>query len=394
MEEVFPEPLLQLLLREVHTEALPESFLRPLLRLILRHMHINVKEVPNFMAVTLKDVAALAGVSPSTVSRTCKDNPSISEETKERVRRAMAQLGYDPGGLSQCTPPQWETCRSIGIILPPSQKEVYENSFYLETIRGISQFCSHRQYMNTVITGQSETELLKVIQSLVRTGQVDSFIILYSRQKDPVIDYLYNEGLLYVLIGKAYQYANQTIYIDNDNLLAGQEATEYLIRLGHKSIAYLGSDSSLMFSADRKAGYQTALALHQLPLRPDHCLEIASVSRDDGSSLRAMLQSPDRPTAMVVSDDILAVSLERACLELGLSIPKDLSIISFNNSLLARLTSPQLTSVDVNSCQLGIEAASQLINHMENPNLMATKIIVPHHLIERHSCRALGTVRQ
>lgn len=384
IREVHPESPLHLPLRE----SLPESLLYLPLRLILHHMHINIKEVPNFMAVTLKDVAALAGVSPSTVSRTCKDNPSISEETKERVRRAMAQLGYDPGGLSQSASPQWETSRSIGIILPPSQKEVYENSFYLETIRGISQFCSHRQYMNTVITGQNETELLKVIQSLVRTGQVDSFIILYSRQKDPVIDYLYNEGLLYVLIGKAYQYANQTIYIDNDNLLASQEATEYLIRLGHKSIAYLGSDSSLMFSADRKAGYQTALALHQLPLRPDHCLEIASVSRDDGSSLRAMLQSPDRPTAMVVSDDILAVSLERACLEVGLSIPKDLSIISFNNSLLARLTSPQLTSIDVNSCQLGIEAASQIINHMENPNLMATKIIVPHHLIERDSCRA------
>lgn len=384
IREVHPESRLHLPLRE----SLPESLLRLPLRLILHHMHINIKEVPNFMAVTLKDVAALAGVSPSTVSRTCKDNPSISEETKERVRRAMAQLGYDPGGLSQSASPQWETSRSIGIILPPSQKEVYENSFYLETIRGISQFCSHRQYMNTVITGQNETELLKVIQSLVRTGQVDSFIILYSRQKDPVIDYLYNEGLLYVLIGKAYQYANQTIYIDNDNLLASQEATEYLIRLGHKSIAYLGSNSSLMFSADRKAGYQTALALHQLPLRPDHCLEIASVSRDDGSSLRAMLQSPDRPTAMVVSDDILAVSLERACLEVGLSIPKDLSIISFNNSLLARLTSPQLTSIDVNSCQLGIEAASQIINHMENPNLMATKIIVPHHLIGRDSCRA------
>lgn len=341
------------------------------------------------MAVTLKDVAALAGVSPSTVSRTCKDNPSISEETKERVRRAMAQLGYDSGGLSQPAPHPCEAPRTIGIILPPSQKETYENAFYLETIRGISQFCSHRQYVNTVITGQNEDELLGVIQALTRSGQVDSFIILYSRQKDPVIDYLYNEGLLYVLIGKAYQYANQTIYIDNDNLLAGQEATEYLIGLGHKSIAYLGSDSSLMFSADRKAGYQLALNLHQLPQRPDHCLEVPSISRDDWSALHAMLQSPGRPTAIVVSDDILAVALERVCLEVGLSIPDDLSIISFNNSLLARITSPQLTSIDVNSCQLGIEAASQIINHMENPNLMATKIIVPHHLIERDSCRPL-----
>lgn len=74
------------------------------------------------MAVTLKDVAALAGVSPSTVSRTCKDNPSISEETKEKVRRAMAQLGYEPGFSSQSSLPSTQNTRTIGIILPPSQK--------------------------------------------------------------------------------------------------------------------------------------------------------------------------------------------------------------------------------------------------------------------------------
>ena len=90
-----------------------------------------------------------------------------------------------------------------------------------------------------------------------------------------------------------------------------------------------------------------------------------------------------------MSDDILAVALERMCLEAGLSIPEDLSILSFNNSLFARLTSPQLTSMDVNSFQLGIEAASQMIKHIENPNLMATKIIVPHFLLERDSCRRL-----
>ena len=341
------------------------------------------------MAVTLKDVAALAGVSPSTVSRTCKDNPSISQETKERVRRAMAKLGYDPGISAQPIPAQFQASRAIGVILPPSQKETYENSFYLEAIRGISQFCSSRQYVNTVITGQSEEELMDVIRALNRSGQVENFIILYSRQQDPVIDYLYNEGLLYALLGKAYQYANQTIYIDNDNLLAGQEATEYLIGLGHRKIAYFGSDSSLMFSADRKAGYQLAMALHKLPQKPEYCLEAPSVMGCDLGTVHALLKSPSRPTAMVVSDDILAVALERVCLEMGLSIPKDLSIISFNNSLLARLASPQLTSIDVNSCQLGIEAASQIINHMEDPNLMATKIIVPHQLIERDSCRPL-----
>lgn len=336
------------------------------------------------MAVTIKDVAALAGVSPSTVSRTCKNNPSISEETKERVKKAMAELGYEPN--FQASNLASQNSRTIGIILPASAKEVYENSFYLEAIQGISHYCNGRQYMTTIVTGQDEAEILDAVRSMSRSGKVDGFIILYSKKDDPVIDYLFNEGLLYILIGKATQYTNQTIYIDNDNLLAGREAAEYLYQLGHRRIAYLGSDSSLMFSADRKAGYQLALASHQLPVRPEYCVEVKNVSENNEEVIRGLLMQKDRPTAILVSDDILAVSLERVCLENHLAIPEDLSIISFNNSLFARLTSPQLTSIDIGAGQLGSEAASQIINHIENPNLLATKIIVPHHLIERDSC--------
>ena len=336
------------------------------------------------MAVTIKDVAALAGVSPSTVSRTCKNNPSISEETKERVRKAMAELGYEPN--FQASNLASQNSRTIGIILPASAKEVYENSFYLEAIQGISHYCNGRQYMTTIVTGQDEAEILDAVRSMSRSGKVDGFIILYSKKDDPVIDYLFNEGLLYILIGKATQYTNQTIYIDNDNLLAGREAAEYLYQLGHRRIAYLGSDSSLMFSADRKAGYQLALASHQLPVRPEYCVEVKNVSENNEEAIRGLLMQKDRPTAILVSDDILAVSLERVCLENHLAIPEDLSIISFNNSLFARLTSPQLTSIDIGAGQLGSEAASQIINHIENPNLLATKIIIPHHLIERDSC--------
>ena len=336
------------------------------------------------MTVTIKDVAALAGVSPSTVSRTCKNNPSISNETKEKVRKAMLELGYEPN--FQASNLASQNSRTIGIILPASAREVYENSFYLEAVRGVSHYCNQKQYMTTIVTGQDEDEILQAVRSMSRSGKVDAFIVLYSRKDDPVIDYLFNEGLLYSLIGKATQYTNQSIYIDNDNLLAGQEATEYLYQLGHRRIAYLGSDSNLIFSADRKSGYLLALAKHGLLMRPDYCVEVANVSQNNTEEISALLLQSEPPTAIVVSDDILAVSLERVCLQNKLSIPEDLSIISFNNSLFARLTSPQLTSIDINSCQLGIEAASQIINHIENPGLVATKIIVPHHLIERDSC--------
>ena len=111
------------------------------------------------MSVTLKDVATLAGVSPSTASRVCKDNPSISKETKERVRKAMEQLGYEPNLPSEET-----VNRTIGIILPPSPKESFENAFHLEVIRGVSQFCNQHHYMNTVITGRDDEEILRVLE--------------------------------------------------------------------------------------------------------------------------------------------------------------------------------------------------------------------------------------
>ena len=339
------------------------------------------------MTVTIRDVAALAGVAPSTVSRTCKDHRSISEETKAKVRRAMDQLGYEY--IAPTDVRHYQNSKTIGIILPPSSRQAYENPFYLEAIRGIGQFCNGHKYTSTVITGQSNEEILDAIQTTVSESYVDGFIVLYSKEDDKIVDYLYSEGFTYVLIGKAKQFTNETIYIDNDNIMAGKQATEYLISLGHQKIAYLGSESIMIFSSDRKAGYHMALMQNDLPIEKSYCIEVDNVFMDECKPLWELLRSENRPTAMVVSDDILAVSLERVCNQCGISIPEDLSIISFNDSLFAKLTSPQLTSIDVNSFQLGIEAASQLINHIENPNLLATKIIVPHRIIERDSCKKI-----
>lgn len=339
------------------------------------------------MAVTIRDVAALAGVAPSTVSRTCKDHRSISEETKAKVRRAMDQLGYEY--IAPTDVIRYQNSKTIGIILPPSSRQAYENPFYLEAIRGIGQFCNGHKYTSTVITGQSNEEILDAIQTTVSESYVDGFIVLYSKEDDKIVDYLYSEGFTYVLIGKAKQFTNETIYIDNDNIMAGKQAAEYLISLGHQKIAYLGSESIMIFSSDRKAGYHMALMQNDLPIEKSYCIEVDNVFMDECKPLWELLRSENRPTAMVVSDDILAVSLERVCNQCGISIPEDLSIISFNDSLFAKLTSPQLTSIDVNSFQLGIEAASQLINHIENPNLLATKIIVPHRIIERDSCKKI-----
>ena len=336
------------------------------------------------MAVTVKDVAKRAGVSPATVSRVCNNNPAISKETRDRVIQAIAELGYELPTAQEA--PAGKKIKNIGIVLPPSDREAYENTFYLKAIRGISQVCNQRQVASTVVTGKDYEEILQSIRTLHCSDSIDGFILLYSKKDDIVVDYLCEHGLLYVVVGKPDELASQTICIDNDNLLAAREAADYLYHLGHRQIGYIGSKNDFMYASDRRAGYQLSLLLHELPVRQDYCVEMTGVNSACVSNLRELLSREDRPTAFVVSDDMLALALERCCVQMGLTIPEDISIIAFNNSLYAQLASPQLTAVDINSYQLGQEAAVQIINHAENPNLSATKIVVPHRILERDSC--------
>ena len=335
------------------------------------------------MAVTIKDVARLAGVSTSTVSRVCNNNPAISRETQERVRKAMAELGYEPSAPADSQP---QPIKMIGIVLPPSEHDAYENTFSLKAIRGISQVCNQRGVASTVITGRDHEEILRSVQTLHRSGRIDGFIMLYSRKKDMVADYLCEQGLLYVMVGKPGELAEQTICVDNDNLLAARDATDYLYNLGHRNIAYLGVRNDSVYMEERRAGYQLSMMLHNLSVDPDCCVEVEDSDFEGVNVVEKMLDRENRPTAFLVSDDILALLLERICIRKKLHIPGDISIVSFNNSLITQMAHPRLTAIAINAFQLGQEAAGQVINHILDPELPVTKIVVPHRIIERESC--------
>ena len=340
-----------------------------------------------FMAVTIKDVAALAGVSTSTVSRVCNHNPAISRETADRVRKAMAELGYEPNPPAEAAAPQ--PIKMIGIVLPPSDRDAYENNFFLKAVRGISQVLNQQQTASTIVTGSDYAELLLSVRTLHLSGRIDGFILLYSRKNDVVADYLCNQGIPYVIVGKSQDPAGAALCIDNDNLSAGRDAADYLYNLGHRRIAYLGKGRDHLYAADRQAGWQLSMLLHGLKVPPEYCVEVAHVYSDD-SALLDVLCRPNRPTAFVVSDDMMALMLERACAKTGLAIPGDISVIAFNNSLYSQLASPPLTAVDINAYQLGQEAATQIIHYLEDPNLRTTRVIVPHRIVERDSCARIG----
>lgn len=339
------------------------------------------------MNITIKDVAKLAGVSPSTVSRTCSNHPAISEKTKEKVRKAMLELGYEPN--FQASNLVTKNSKTIGVVLPVAENKLYQNSFFLEVIHGVCQYCSSNNYMNTIISGNSEEEILKGITSVIKSGKVDAFLLLYSKDNDPIIDYLNSNGHLYALIGKPSKNINTTIYIDNDNITAGKDATDYLISLGHRQIIFLYNSGDRIFVQDRKSGYISSLVENGIEFDSKFCLEKNLNLESDVEYIKEIFSAKDFPTAIITIDDIMALSLEKILASIGKKVPEDISIITFNNSLLTTLTSPQLTCVDINNYQLGWEGASQIIRHIQEKQEIFTKIIVPHTIIKRDSCKSL-----
>ena len=240
----------------------------------------------------------------------------------------------------------------------------------------------------TIITGDDDKEL----RNSIRNANADGYIFLYSDLDDKLINYMYEEHLLFVLLGKATTMVNETLCVDTDNVHAAYEAVNYLVSMGHKKIGYIGTDAKRVFSLDRKMGYIQAMNEHELEIKDSYIQTLSNKTTYTHKNIVKLLKMEDHPTAYVVCDDIHAVMLERLVREAGLSVPKDISIISFNNTLFARLMKPSLTSFDINSKQLGIEAASQLIKHIENPELFATRIIVPYVLIKRDSVLNLNQI--
>lgn len=337
------------------------------------------------MAITIKEVAKLAGVSPSTVSRTCTNNPKISEKTKEKVRKAMKELGYTPN--FQASNLVTKNSKTIGVILPMAEKNTYQNTFFLEVIHGISQCCNNSGYMNTIISGNSKEELFDTINSVIKSGKVDGFILLYSKGEDPVVNHLVSKNFPYAIIGKPATHENTTIYVDNDNITAGKDATSYLISLGHKKIIFFYNKGHRVFVQDRKLGYISALAEYNIPFDPALCIEEKEIAEKENEYFKEIFSLPDPPSAIIAIDDITALNLEKTLAGLRIDIPDDISMICFNNSLITNLTNPPLTCVDINNYQLGFQVAEQIIKHLLTPDTMATKIIVPHSIVERKSCK-------
>lgn len=336
------------------------------------------------MPVTIKDVAKAANVAPSTVSRVIANSSRISEETKKRVRDVMKELGYHPNFIARSLASQ--STQAIGIVLPSSGNLAFQNPFFSEVLRGISEGVNQKHYALQLTTGKTDKEIYDDVVRMVQGRRVDGIILLYSKANDRIINYLRDLQFPFVLIGKPYTDTEKITHVDNDNISAAKEGTEYLLNLGHHYIGFIGGSKELMVTADRLQGYKLALETANIPIREEYIIHEEFLLKGGQQAVEELMSLKNPPTALLVVDDLMSLESLRTVYAMGLTIPDNLSIVSFNNALFAELSNPPLTSIDINIFDLGIEAVKNLIEKIENPKDPTKRIIIPHRLIKRSSC--------
>ncbi|MGG1879918.1 LacI family DNA-binding transcriptional regulator [Paenibacillus cisolokensis] len=336
------------------------------------------------MNVTIKDVAKRAGVSPSTVSRVLSNHPRISRETSQKVRDIMEEMGYHPNMMAKSLVSK--TTETICVILPKPAEELFLNLFFMELIRGIVTQANRSGYDVLISSGGSEKEEVEAVSRLLNGRRVDGAILLYSRQDDAVVDYLKANEYPFVLIGRSEKYPD-LLSVDTDNLQAAYDATKHLITFGHERIGFVSGPPNLMVSQDRLKGYGQALADAGLTMRKEWIVEGEFLQESGYRAMSFFMNLPERPTALVIVDDIVAFGVLRGLNELGYKVPQDVSIISFNNISLSELSNPPLSSVDIGIYNLGYTASQALIQSIRNPNEKGrpSRYIIPHRLMIRES---------
>ena len=336
------------------------------------------------MSVTIKDVAARADVAASTVSRVISDSPLISEKTKRKVHKVMDEMGYHLNYNAQMLALQ--STRTIGIVMKSSTKESMYNSFFPEVISGISALCSKHDFSISLTTGESEEEIFNDTVKMVRGKRVDGMIVLYSKKDDRVVPYLIESGIPFVVIGKPLIESGKIMFVDNDNVQAAREATNYLITHGHEKIAFIGEDTQFEVAEARLNGFSQAMGANNLDIPEGYIKNLQSNANAGKRIVSELLNVADRPTALVITNDLNALIVLTALSEKNIKVPDDMSIISFNNSMISKVSNPPLTTIDTQIFQLGYESASCLIELIKDPDTFKKSVIIPTVIVERKSC--------
>ncbi|AYA41643.1 ribose operon transcriptional repressor RbsR [Xenorhabdus nematophila] len=326
---------------------------------------------------TMKDVARLAGVSTSTVSHVINNNRYVSEKIKKRVNAAIEELNYTPSALARSL--KIKQTKTIGMLVTSS-----DNSFYSEVVRGVEQSCYERGYSLILHTEGNLTRMLRCMETLLQK-RVDGLLIMCSEQQLISKDFFLRYPLAPIVTMDWSPFDVSSDVIKDNSLLGGELATNYLISRGFRKIACIAGPQDKMPAQQRLFGYRKAMRDAGLEISEGY--EIYSNFEFSGGflSMKQLLQLPEPPEAVFASNDAMAIGVYQALYQSGLSVPKDISVIGYDDIAIAPYLTPPLTTIHQSKGELGKLAIDTLLYRMDNPESEPKELILTPALVERSS---------
>jgi DNA-binding LacI/PurR family transcriptional regulator len=330
--------------------------------------------------VTLRDVADAAGVSISTVSRVIVGHKAMTEATSARVREAMQALGYEPNVLARAL--RTRVTHSLGLIV-----QDIANPFYAEVTKGAERAAAEAGY--NLILGDSDYDGEREHALLVDLARrhVDGVLLMAVGTPRRSIEVLQSREVPFVLMDVEVDRYERVNAVLTDPEAGVYDAMRYLIGLGHRRIAFLvGRPESLSYPHIVDA-YRRAM--DEESLSHDGLLQHCDFTLDGAAEVtRALLDGP-RPTAIVALSDLMALGIYQAANERGLQVPRDLSVIGFDDTPMARFLNPALTSVAQEKYEIGARAVQLVLEQIKQGRPSRRIVTLQPRLVVRESCALL-----
>ncbi|CNI28344.1 DNA-binding transcriptional regulator CytR [Yersinia massiliensis] len=339
-----------------------------------------MEQKKEFTVATMKDVAGMAGVSTATVSRALMNPEKVSAVTRQKVEQAVLAVGYSPHALSRNI--KRNESRTILVIVPD-----ISDPFFADIIQGIEHAAAQQEYLILIGDCAQQTQQERTFLNLIITKQIDGMLLLGSNLPfDASKEEQRNLPPMVMANEFSPELELPTVHIDN--LTAAFEAVNYLHELGHKRIACIAGPETLPLSHYRLQGYIQALRRNGVVVDNDYVIR-GDFSYESGAETFATLMTlPNPPTAIFCHNDVMAIGAMWQAKRMGLNVPRDVSLVGFDDLKLSQYCDPPLTTVAQPRYQIGQQAMLLLLEQLQGHSVQSGSRLLDTVLIIRESTAA------
>lgn len=330
------------------------------------------------MAVTMKHIAELCQVSIATVSKIVnRKDDDIGEETKRRVLKTIEEQGYRMNSLARSM--KTKNTKTLGLIIPD-----VKNAYYTDISRGAEDMAHNKGY--SLFLCNTDDKIEKEIShiSKLMEKQVDGIIIIGSLERNIKMEERLNITIPFVLLNNGMNYKNYSVMVEVSNYKGMYEGAEHLLRLGHRNIMYIQGETTLFFGKERLSGYRDALKKYGVPFSKDNV--VTAPFDMEGTYDHLMVHGlKDGTTAVMCGNDLMAMGVINWAKDKGMNVPKDLSVIGYDDTIFSTISSPKITTISQHCHESGIILVDELIKKIDSNRDKKMTVSLDTSLIIRES---------